>query len=219
MTRTVSCFFVIASLAGCSSSAPSTNDAALKDGALGTDASPVPLSCSSLVWCTNNSVGLYHDTLPTPSGGAISVGFYRLAYVIRAGATSTTGPYATTSADGLALGANGALRTFAFRGGDNIGTYATSGTMLSLMTTQSCKPDGEPGVVDSRTTSYPYSFVGNKLLIFFGSEVAYYVSASDPCMLVGSLSSTPGDSYQCATSPCYCSDAQNNTITPSSCGS
>lgn len=236
--------FAIAALwSGCETSSEATPDASPSDGATTTCALAQPLACSNVTMCTNYTVMVFHTALPTPAGGDIRVGAYRLSYVIYPPGMGND--VATEPADDeIAFGTTDFARVSHDSSTAGIGTYTRSGTGLSFSYSQSCATSAPPVSVfnDCRTidasstppasASAKYTATSQSISIFRDAPggfpaVYVYTAVVNPDGPVGAACSTittdpssPGESQRCrAPDICVCEHHEDLEIHCSSTSS
>jgi hypothetical protein len=187
-----------------------------------------PLTCSSLTMCTNYTVRVFHAALPSPAGGEIQIGAYRLSYVLYPpgmGDAIDTEP----GDDELAFGTQDFLHVSRDAATSGIGTYTRSGSGLSWSYAQSCGASTPPATAFSEcgatspsptppsSASDAYTAAARSISIFRnapGGWPAMYVYAAvvTPDGTVGAQCSdaaadpaAPGESLRCRASDfCVC---------------
>ena len=203
--------FVAALAAGCAG-----------DDGGGGDGGP-PLACDSLTLCTYAEVTTYHTTLAEPAGGTIVDGQYRLAWI-----------ETERAADDGRLDSLMALeiRGGTFRESGNstgyLGTITTSGTDLTMHSTERCVLSVDDGSTEASWT-YGYTATANQLrlrdTVSGGSDGTWHVvrvyqrmaSPDELCALESDAPTSPGDSAVCWASNCFCAYAVNTELAASSC--
>ena len=164
------------------------------------------LSCASYGFCNSYSVRDYDVAqVPTPVGGQIMDGLYRIGYTFRVNGmpgTSSRGGYAEdafliSGSEYLSLGG----------GSGNVGALSTSGTELTMTPRSSCASWTATPSSGSPRAPYtkPYSVDSEGNLLMFGSStsggikkttVDVYVRVTSLCKEPASISQTnPGDSF------------------------
>lgn len=219
---------VVAALwAGCESS-EETPDAPPADGAALTCTLDQPLTCTSVTICTNYTVMVFHAALPTPAGGEIRLGAYRLSYVVY---PPGTGDDVTTEPadDEIAFGTSDFVRVSRDGSSAGLGSFTQSGSELSFSYSQSCASSTPPVTVfnDCGTigpsstppanTRQAYTAGAQSISIFRdapGGGPAMYVytavvnsdgTVGDACSSATTDPATPGDSQRCrAPDICVC---------------
>lgn len=175
-----------------------------------------PLTCESIAMCTTYEVKTFTGTVPTPAGGTIKNGLYRLAYnVIPSGIDGEDEGYSDTL-DAILIEGN----QFNW---DNLGTFSTSGTEITFNDTRRCDRGTDEGEA-MNTWTYKYTATATELHIFDHvsrsdgvewEKMNVYKLVSDPgevCDTVSAEPSTPGDSATCNVLNCGCSFSVNGTV-------
>ena len=206
-----SLLFVAAVAAGCAGD----------DGGDGGDG--VPLTCDSLTLCTYAEVTTYHTTVAEPAGGTIVDGQYRLAWVESERADDDGRLDSLTAIE---------IRDGRFRESGSstgyLGTITTSGTDLTMHSTERCVLSASDGATEASGT-YGYTATATQLrlrdTVSGGSDGTWHVvrvyqrmaSADELCALRSDVPSTPGESAACWASNCFCAYAVNTDLADASC--
>ncbi len=176
------------------------------------------LSCASYGFCNSYSVREYDVAqLPTPAGGKIVDGLYRIGYTLKVDGmpgTSSRGGYAEdayliSGSEYLLLGA----------GSGNSGALSTSGTELTMRSLENCSSwtaTPTSGTLrEPYTTPYSVDTTGNLLVFqsytssgFKKTKVSVYVRVTSLCKEPASVSQTnPGDSFSSSVTNKGCAEA------------
>ncbi|HEY5928196.1 MAG TPA: hypothetical protein VIV11_41195 [Kofleriaceae bacterium] len=179
-----------------------------------------PLTCKSIALCTTYDVKTFLGSVPAPAGGAVNDGLYRLAWVMDPDNVDEDAGY-FQDLDALAIRGSSFNWAGFFR--DDIGTWSTSGSVMTFKHTQNCER-GSDGSVSTDMREYKYTASASELRIFShvsrsdGVEwdrMYVYVLTSSPadvCKAVTSEPSTPGDSADCQVTNCACKFAVEGTV-------
>lgn len=178
--------------------------------------------------CTNYTVSVFHAALPSPAGGDIQVGAYRLSYVVY---PSGMGDDIATEPgdDELAFGTQEFLHVSRDPATAGIGTYTRSGSGLSVSYSQSCGASTapitafsgcsatSPSLTPPSNASYAYTAAPRSISIFRnapGGWPAMYVYAAvvtsegtvgAQCSNADADPPAPGESLRCRASDfCVC---------------
>jgi hypothetical protein len=218
----VSLSVLVALVGGCGNASSSSSGGADDGGGRSDVGTPSPgLQCSSFTLCTYAEVMTYATTIVAASGGTVSPGLYRLAWVEASAAKRAGIPEDLT-----ALEIRGS--EFIWTGGVEgyRGTFGTANNELTFHYTGRCELGAQTDT-DDRTVSYRYTANATELRLhetISGSDgweqVMVFVrmsDASDACALVPEVPKTPGSSAQCNASNCFCTFATGGTLDKSSC--
>jgi hypothetical protein len=225
--------FLATMAVSCSSNDPSTSpDAAVT---MQTCELTAPLTCASMTLCSNSTVKAFQGELPSPAGGRISVGAYRLGYVLYPSGSGAD--IRDELPEELAFGTSDFLHIAADPSAlqSGLGSYTSSGSSLTLSFATGCSGNGTPpsafgtcGTVDAVpisafTTTLHYTADTDTISIFRDAQggspamYVYYVmvdvtgSVRDACASVASAPQAPGDSLQC-TSSAFCTCLHHEEI-------
>ncbi len=182
----------------------------------GTDSpATAPLMCADFAYCSTYEVNQYNGTIDTPAGGAIADGTYRLAYMVNP---------ASANQDNNSFGDYG--EGYRFEGGSYVdssiqgrGTYAVSGTTLTLVEQAQCDL-GKEGDAFASTVTTPYTATADRLVFFddvqsgstHWTAMRVFLKVDDLCETVSDAPTTPGDSYRCTVINCACGQSNGGDI-------
>lgn len=184
------------------------------------DAKPAaePLVCSSVAFCTTYSVKTFTGTVPAPAGGTPRDGIYRLAYTLIPDNIGETAGYSSDDLDVLEI--RGGYFSWAGFHRDEVGTWTTAGTTLTMARTKNCER-GSDSSTSTTTNDYPFTVSGSELHIYshvtrgdveWDKMYVYKPAGSDVCETVASPPAAPADSAMCRVTNCACKFAVNGTV-------